>query len=348
MNVASELGTKASALSKWIEGTIAQADEVDGKLLQFEGGLSITALIINSVLKYSNALQTSFPLTEDQLHKFVSYFLSRRLVQQPKGASVLLEVLETIASDQKAAPICIDFIGNGLLQPEAPVLSVKVVDILGRPLKPAVSTVQATITSTADNSVLASKLPFTSKSSDRTVFELDLTSSKLTRGSYNVDIIADSYKQSLTFKVLGKVKVTSVEIGIGESDSASSIQQQSITYPNKLSSVWNVDQQQKISLKASLLDEVTNKPISVHQAFILFREQKSDKEIIFIAEQDTSKTYKFNLDVGAHASFFQHSSGTYAFELIVGDALLSNSFRWHLADIELKFQEKEKTGKNAI
>lgn len=344
-NVATELGTRASALSKWIEGTIAQADEVDGKYLQFEGGLSITALIINGIWKISKAIQTSVPLAEDQLHKFTEYFLSRRLVQQAKGAAVLLDVLETISADRKVAPICITFVGNGLLQPDSQVLNIKVVDLLGKALQPTISTISASVLSKADNSVLASKLTLVAKNSDKTVHELDLKSLKLTRGSNIIQITADAYKHSLHFKVLGKVKVSSLEIGVGESDSSSTIQKQTITYPNKLSSALNVDQQQKILLKTLLVDETTGKPINVHQAFILFRDS-SDHEIVFVAEQDTSKAYKFDLDVGARSVFFNHRSGLYALELIVGDASIANSFRWHLADIELKFHERDQPATN--
>lgn len=50
-HVAAELGALASPLADWIEGTFAQADEIDGKLLQFEGGLSTTALLINGAFK---------------------------------------------------------------------------------------------------------------------------------------------------------------------------------------------------------------------------------------------------------------------------------------------------------
>lgn len=343
-SIAADYGTRASSLSKWIEGTIAQADEVDGKLLQFEGGLSITALIINGVHKFSRSLQSNVPLNEDQLSKFVAYFMSRRLVQQPKGASVLLEVLETIAADKKIAPICIDFVGNGLLQPESPVVHVKIVDILGKPVA-GVSSAFATVVSKADSSVLASKHPLVAKSSDKTLFELDLKSLKPARGSYTIEINSDIYKQTLHAKVLGKVKVASLEIGVGESDSASAVQKQTVTYPNKLSALLNADHQQKILLKALLVDESTNEPINVHQAFILFEDKETQREIVFVAEQDTSKAYKFDLDVGARSVYFQHKSGVYALELIVGDASLSNSFRWHLADLELKFLEKEQPGK---
>lgn len=339
LNIAADLGTHGSSISKWIEGTIAQADEVDGRLLQFEGGLSITALIINGALKLTAASKSAAPLNEDQANKFVAYFLSRRSVQQPKGASVLLEVLTTIAADRQLSPVCIQLIGNGQVQPESPVVNVKVVDILGNALTPAISSVTATVTSKSDSSVLVSKTTLSAKSSDKTVYALDLSASKPARGSYVVDITADSFKQTLNVKVLGSVKVSSLEIGVGETDS-SSFNKQTVSFPNKLSTVINADHQQKILLKTLLVDASTDKPITVHQAFVLLSNKQTKEEIIFVAEQDSTKAYKFDLDVGARGADFGHRSGAYALELLVGDASLSNSFRWAVADLELKFNQE--------
>lgn len=50
-HVAAELGAPAAAVADWVEGAIAQADEIDGRQLQFEGGLSITALVLNGAFK---------------------------------------------------------------------------------------------------------------------------------------------------------------------------------------------------------------------------------------------------------------------------------------------------------
>jgi oligosaccharyltransferase complex subunit delta (ribophorin II) len=44
-------------------------------------------------------------------------------------------------------------------------------------------------------------------------------------------------------------------------------------------------------------------------------------------------------DVGSKASEFGHLSGLYSMELIVGDAVLSNSFSWKVADVVLKFSD---------
>lgn len=50
-HIAADLGPIASPIADWLEGAFAQADEIDGKLLQFEGGLSITALLLNGAFK---------------------------------------------------------------------------------------------------------------------------------------------------------------------------------------------------------------------------------------------------------------------------------------------------------
>lgn len=49
--VAAELGSAGTFAYDRVEDAIVQADEVDGKYLQFEGGLSVTALLIANILK---------------------------------------------------------------------------------------------------------------------------------------------------------------------------------------------------------------------------------------------------------------------------------------------------------
>lgn len=335
--VASELGTSAGFVFDRIEDAIVQADEVDGKMLQFEGGLSITSLIINGALKLTEALEKKLPLTEEQLVKFTSYFLSRRSVQTAKGASVLLESLRLISSLSENVPVSIETIGNGQIYPESQKLSIQISDILGRPLSAGISPVQATVTSKTGGAVLTSKSNLIPSTSDKTAYSLDLKQFKPTRGLYTVDITAGKFTQKLQIKIIGRVKVGASEIGIGDSDSSSSIKKQFIVYPNKLDQVLSVDAQQKIVLKITLLDEESDKPITVHQSFVRLNNKETNEEIIFVAEQDTSKAYKFDMDVGARAADFNSKTGLYSIDLIVGDSSISNSFKWHVADIQIKF-----------
>lgn len=85
-------------------------------------------------------------------------------------------------------------------------------------------------------------------------------------------------------------------------------------------------------------------PITVHQAFVRFYNKENDEEIIYVAEQDSNKAYKFDMDVGARAGDFKHKSGLYEMYLIVGDSSISNSFQWLVAEIEIKFSANTHVG----
>ncbi|XP_065089624.1 uncharacterized protein LOC135710857 [Ochlerotatus camptorhynchus] len=147
--VAAELGTNGAFAYDRVEDAFVQADEVDGKMLQFEGGLSITALIVNGAFKLTASLNKPAPIIADQAVKLATYFLSRSSVQTPKGVSILLEALNTLSTQKANAPICVKLSGNVQLLPESPVLMVKVSDLLGKPLSPALAIVSISVTSKA-------------------------------------------------------------------------------------------------------------------------------------------------------------------------------------------------------
>lgn len=49
----------------------------------------------------------------------------------------------------------------------------------------------------------------------------------------------------------------------------------------------------------TLVDEQTKAPLTVHQVFVRLSNDQTKEEIIFVAEQDTTKAFKFDMDVGA-------------------------------------------------
>ncbi|XP_036346431.1 LOW QUALITY PROTEIN: dolichyl-diphosphooligosaccharide--protein glycosyltransferase subunit 2-like [Rhagoletis pomonella] len=345
-NVASELGPSAAFVADRVEDAVVQADEVDGKMLQFEGGLSITALVVNGIFRVTDTFKKAAPLNAEQAVKFATYFLNRRSVQSAKGAHLLIEALKTLGTAEKIAPICIQLIGNGQLQSDNHVLNVKVVDLLGKSLTPAPQNIYGKILLKKDNTVLAEKVQFVPKSSDKTVYAAQLSNYKPTRGIYLAEINADNiYTQTLQFKVLGRIKVHSLEVGVAESDASSAVKKQSVTYPQTLPHTLKADTTQKLLLKSVLIDEGTTKVISVHQAFVRLTNTDTKEEIIFVAEQDSNKAYKFDMDVGSHGADFDYKSGEYELYLIIGDASISNSFQWHVANVQLKFSHEYETRK---
>lgn len=281
------------------------------------------------------------PIKADQAAKFANYLLSRRSVQTPKGISVLLEALTTLSQQTAVAPICLQIIGNGQILPESPVINLKVVDLVGQAVVPAVTAItgKMALKKAATNTLFSGA--FVAKSSDKTVYSLDVSSAKPASGVYVVDVMADTaYSTQLTVRVLAKVKVNLLELGIGDSDSASALKMHVATFPKKLAGALSADAQQKIALKAVLVDEATGKPMTVHQAFVRFENKETKEEIIFVSESDSSKVYRFDLDLSLRGIDFGHKSGDYLMELIVGDSSISNSFKWELVDISLKFQQQ--------
>jgi oligosaccharyltransferase complex subunit delta (ribophorin II) len=284
------------------------------------------------------------PINTVQAVKFSTYFLSRRTVQTAKGVSILLDAITTITNDKVIAPISIHVISKQI-SPDNQALNVKVCDLLGNALSPALAALSTTITAKQSNQALVSKVNLVPSRTDNTLFTYDLKSVKPARGVYKVDIDVNGvYKQSLPINVLGRVSVKSLEIGVGDSDSTTAVKTTEVNYPKKLDQALKADSQQKILLKALLVDEVSQKPMTVHQAFVRLNHKATNKEIIFVAEQDSSKAYKFDMDFGSRSGDFNFVSGEYVIELIVGDASLSNSFKWHVADIQLKFTQGSQSG----
>lgn len=68
-----------------------------------------------------------------------------------------------------------------------------------------------------------------------------------------------------------------------------------VTYPSKLPSVLEADSQQKVVVRFQLVAAGSTKPLGVHQAFLRLWNDKTKQEIIFNAEKDSSKTYKFDM-----------------------------------------------------
>lgn len=340
--MASELGPSAAFAMDRIEDAIAQADEVDGKMLQFEGGLSITSLVINGVFKVTSANAKPSPISADQAKKLASYFLTRRSVTTAKGASVLLESLRLIMDQNTVSPIAIRVADNGQLTPASPLLKIRITNLLGEELKEKPAAVKVTVTSKATNQKVVDGENLAPVAADLTLYKLDLSAKKLAKGAYKVEIVAGDFKQiNLAVTVLGKVRLDKVEVAIAETDSQTPSKKVILEKTNKFPEMYNLDHQQKVSLRFDLFDDQTNKVMSVHQAFVRFTD-KSGAEIIFIAEQDVTKAYKFEMDVGLRAGDFGAKSGIYSVDLVIGDASLVNSFVRSLGEITLKFSLESK------
>ncbi|KZC05031.1 PREDICTED: dolichyl-diphosphooligosaccharide--protein glycosyltransferase subunit 2 [Dufourea novaeangliae] len=347
-HIASGLGTSDAFAFDRVEDAIIQADEVDGQYLQFEGGLSVTSFLVNGIFKLSHNLKKKPSLSSPQIVKMANYLLSRRSVQTPRGVMNLLSALTTLASSDFEQPICVTLANECVsISAQQPLVTVKVCNILGGPVTGMSKVTANSATRIGDDAVILSKQNLQPSPMDKTLFTMNLMEAKPERGFYKISVTAGSVTNVVTVKVLCKVVVDYLEIGTGDADQTTQPKLTRVIHPEKLSHKIEADSQQKLVMRFLLKDDISKKPMRAHQVFVRLSsasDSKDDKdrksrEILFVAEPDTSQLYKFDMPVGSTAVNFDHQSGDYNVELIVGDAILSNPFQWTVATVNLKFPE---------
>ncbi|XP_043284195.1 dolichyl-diphosphooligosaccharide--protein glycosyltransferase subunit 2 [Venturia canescens] len=342
-HIASFLGQEGKFAWDKIPDAVVQADETNGRLLHFEGGLPVTSLVIDGIARLSTSLKEPPSVKDHQIVKLANYLLSRHSVQTPKGVVKLLSALTTLANNELNKPVSISLAEGGLIvSPEQPLVKVKVCDILGRPLPTTPVVVANSATRVEDDVVVISKRNFEASPTDKTLFTMNLMEIKPHRGFYKIAISAGKVSNVVSVKVLSEVRVDYLEIGTGDADQTTQPKLVKVAYPQKLAEKIEADSQQKLVIRFLLRDSANEKPMRVHQAFVRLYSVSSTKqgrEIHFVAEPDASHVYKFDMPVGSAAQTFGYQSGDYNVELIVGDATLSNSFAWPLASVSLKFPE---------
>lgn len=117
-----------------------------------------------------------------------------------------------------------------------------------------------------------------------------------------------------------------------------------IQYPSSLSELLEADNTHRLQLKFQLKDKSNGASVKVHQAFLVFIEKQSKQEFIFVVEQDSSSNYKVDLNLQTRSKDLNNLSGRYSLNLIIGDALIVNSFQWKLADIDLHLSSTKAQG----
>lgn len=314
LHAASLLGDSGKFALDRVEDIVVQADEVDGKLLQWEGGLTTTSLIITGLLRLPGAT----PLKSSQADKFANYLLTRKTVQTPKGVLALLEAAASL-SLSTVSPVSISIIGPPQISAEKSELKIQVCSIFGVPHRVPPTPIELeSVTKLADNSVVLSKQALKQGGSS-TEFVLPL---KLDPGLYKVIINAGPQSSDFVIRALGSLTVKSLEIGLSDSDGGAALKLTKLVYRNKLDKPLQADASQNLIIKFSL-----SRP--VHQAFLRLHAAK--REIIFVAEQDSSKLYLVEVNLEKELS----ENGNFEMELILGDALITNPVRWNLGNIEI-------------
>uniref|UniRef100_K1RQA0 Dolichyl-diphosphooligosaccharide--protein glycosyltransferase subunit 2 n=1 Tax=Magallana gigas TaxID=29159 RepID=K1RQA0_MAGGI len=281
-------------------------------------------------------------MSQKALNKFANYFLSRKHVHQLRAAYQLVSVIKTLTDNQFHIPVAITLASPVAVTSSSPNVKVQVTNLLGGSI--------GSLTVTADSAkhisseaIVLSKKPFTAK--DSSTYELNFMQAKPVRGFYKIIISAKPSKEDkkllgltgaeVEVKVTTQVSIENVEIGVADKDQTTAARTTKVQYPGKASTVFEADYHQKIIVKFQLKDKADGTKMSAHQTFLKLTNQKTNQEIIFVADAASNK---FDLDIGSSAGQFGHLSGKYSMELIIGDAVIENPFSWALH----LFREPEK------
>lgn len=129
-------------------------------MLQFEGGLSVTAQVISGAYKLAKTIGKAPSINKDQANKFAEYFVSRKSVQTVKGVFHLLEVASLLAENPFHLPVAITLASKAAVSKSEPKFQVKVSNILGQNIE-SVSVVADSATRTLDDAVVLSQKQLT-------------------------------------------------------------------------------------------------------------------------------------------------------------------------------------------
>jgi len=328
-----------------IEDAVVQADEVDGKMLQFEGGLSVTSVVLTGAARLAVKAKKMLPVTGEQAVKFGNYLMSRKSVQQPKGAFHLLEAVMTMANNPQHIPLVIALASPVSVSAENPHVVVSVTDLAGG-APGDFSVVLDTATRQEDGAVVAAKQSLTHMVTT-TKHTMDLMAANPPAGFYELSLTATPVKAdarfvgntgvTLTVKVLTTISVDNAELKVVDAEQSTTGKTVKLTYPNTENEKISIDYKERILINFNVLDSVSKKAMLIHQAFIKLTHLETSTEIIYVAEAANTKLYMFDLDLGQASQDFNSKSGAYSVSIILGDAVITNPTSWHVADVNINF-----------
>lgn len=357
LQIASRLSENQKVFYDNIEDILEQADEVDKKFLQYEGGVGTTSLILDGIFELSTKLK-QFPakFTQDRLTKFVNYLTNKRFPVNIKSAYLLLKLSKTLTDNQFNVPLILNRISPVSVSSSQANLVVSLTNILGE----AVKQTQFTLSAESGKSqkpnggnLVSAKKAFASKSSDGSTYELKLVDGQQPEAGFYTIVVSATPKtadkkfflvvNSVEVKVTTQATVAGLQLGVADRDQTAP-KLTNLEENKSLTSKLEADQQTKLYVKFSVKDKL--KPtlkLEPQQTFLRFTHVKTGREIVFLAESTSDGQYQADVDFATQGKNFRHTSGLYSLQLIVSDSLIDNPIQWKLGEINLQLIESAAT-----
>jgi len=331
-----------------------QADEVDKTFLQYEGGVGTTSAVLEGIISLSEKFQKlPATFTRDRLTKFVNYLISKRFPTNIKSAYFLLRATVKLTDNKLAVPLVLNRLSTIDISTSQPNVLISITNLLGGQVKNTQINADAVSAASSTGKTLFSgkKISATTKSSDRTSFEIKLIeeSQQPAPEFYFVTIELNLRPEEKQFyltqnkievKATTFVNLVDVQVGVSDRDTTTPV----LTKFEKLIQK-DADQQSKFIVKFMIREKSKNAAVEAHQAFLKFT-SANGREIIYLAEAGLNKQYSAEIDFSSNAKNFNYQSSSYTVELIVSDPLFENPIVLKLSELKLKFSEEKPIGLN--
>jgi len=360
------------AVVSMVEDVVAQADEVNSEYLQYEAGLAVTSKVITGILALGDA-QGKKLMKDEQLIKFAKYFVNRKYVHSLKDIHYLLVALGALSTNTQSVPVVVSTFRTSLVTSENPALKVRVTNLIDQAIPDAKIVAKSFETADDDaTAVFENRELVKSEDADDFIvldsdvakgfvaanaYKLDVMGASPTRGMYNCKFEVQGLTSKLfvlggaftaKVKVLAKIVVEDVQLGIGDRDQTTVSKMTALSFPDKISKVLEADYHQKLVMTFNLKDVGKGQLVNVHQTFVRLVHDTTGQEIFFVAEPNSNDQYKFTLDVGTTGKdSFNNLSGKYRIALIVGDKAMQAPIAWTIGDVVLTFNGQPKKTKRA-
>jgi oligosaccharyltransferase complex subunit delta (ribophorin II) len=352
-----------------IEDIVGQADEVNEKYLHLEGGLGVTSLFIEGAFSLAAKMNKAPQILQNKLQQFTTYILSRRDSQNVKNVYFVLLASKALSNNKFLVPISVTLASQKTVTGK---VQIRVATVLGSAL-PGLSAVTAEqVNRPSTGVVIISKEALKPVAADKTLFELDILKLKPEAGFYSIQLSVTATpvkapppaaagapaaaaaaeakligvgpaQAKIEVKVTSEVKVVNMNLAVLDTESTSTEGRlHPVAHPAALKNTLQADSSQKVLASFEIKDKASGKDFEPHQVFMRLLHKESDQEVFFVCEKQNNKnTYEFELNLRASEKVLKGLSGDYEMNLIVGDAVITNSFIWTVGKVAISFYDSK-------
>lgn len=374
LSVVTKLDLSKASLKSYIPFVtelLYQADEFDGSLLYFDRGLYTTAMATKVISDFIVVYGETSGIPIEKLIKLVNFVYLRRHSTYVRATAHLVNALRSFSSNPVLTPIVFvnaerdpPTISPWFVSQSSPFVQLRLVSLWGDVWHDSKSlTVKAsglhnitedgsvgTIVGSTERGAFA-----VSKEENRMQLSLASSDGSLPpRGSYGllVSVFENTPNGSHTFlgasnhplsvHVVARAKVAESYLTV-RNEAHDEIENELTLKPGQLhADKIRVHSGQQLSLRLRLVEDSKEQTaLTAHQVFIQLTHVISQTAVTLLCTERTgkenSKEYILKMNPDTAANDFDHLSGVYKTELIVGDPLIQHPIIWHMVDLELVF-----------